>query len=92
MKYLMPFFALIFAAAAFAKPPLPAFDNPDCNWGGLTAVAIVEDGFDQGGHSSDPSGDGMGRDDGDQPRLGLGNVVDQGDLEATCALIEGLLP
>jgi len=62
---------------------------PDCNWGELTSEAIAG-GFDQGGHSSDPSGDGHGPGTLDEPRVGLANVVDQGDLHATCELIESL--
>ena len=36
-----------------------AADPPSCNWGQLTADSIA-DGFPQGPHSSDPSGDGHG--------------------------------
>ena len=64
---------------------------PDCNWGQLTAGAIAA-GFDQGPHSSDPSGDGHGPGSADEPRVGLANVVERGDLSATCELIESLLP
>lgn len=64
---------------------------PDCNWGELTAGAIA-DGFDQGPHSSDPSGDGHGPGSADEPRVGLANVVERGDLAATCELIGSLLP
>lgn len=73
----------VMAAPATAGPP-------SCNWGELTAGAIA-DGFDQGGHSSDPSGDGHGPGTTDEPRVGLANVVNQGDLNATCELIEGAL-
>jgi hypothetical protein len=67
---------------------LPVFaDPPSCNWGQLTSDSIA-DGFDQGGHSSDPSGDGLGP----EPRVGLANVVNQGDMNATCELIDSLLP
>lgn len=64
---------------------------PECNWGQLTSGAIAA-GFAQGPHSSDPSGDGHGPGTVDEPRAGLGNVVSQGDLEATCEFIGSLLP
>jgi hypothetical protein len=60
--------------------PAAAANAPDCNWGGLTAGAIAE-GFDQGGHASQQA----------NPRVGLANVVERGNLQATCQLIEGLL-
>lgn len=63
---------------------------PTCNWGQLTADAVA-DGFPQGPHSSDPSGDGHGPDTADEPRAGLANVVERGDLNATCELIDSLL-
>ena len=72
------------AGTASAEPP-------GCNWGELTKNAIAA-GFPQGPHSSDPSGDGHGPGTADEPRVGLANVVGQGDLEATCELIESLLP
>lgn len=65
--------------------------EPDCNWGQLSSGAIAA-GFEQGPHSSDPSGDGHGPGTLDEPRAGLANVVAQGDLEATCELIKSLLP
>ena len=68
-----------------------AADKPTCNWGQLTAEAIA-DGFPQGAHSSDPSGDGHGPGTADEARAGLGNVVEQGNLNATCELIASLLP
>ncbi len=74
---------LMAAPAAAAKP--------ECNWGQLTAAAIAG-GFEQGPHSSDPSGDGHGPGTADEARAGLANVVERGDLEATCELIAGLLP
>ena len=57
---------------------------------GLTKSAIAA-GFPQGSHSSDPSGDGHGPGTADEPRVGLANVVAQGDLNATCELIDSLL-
>lgn len=65
--------------------------KPTCNWGQLTSQA-VEAGFPQGEHSSDPSGDGHGPGTIDEPRAGLANVVGRGDLNATCELIDSLLP
>jgi hypothetical protein len=69
-----------------------AQDNgaPGCNWGELTMAAIM-DGFPQGPHASDPSGDGKGKGDSDQPRAGLGNVVEKGNLQATCEFIRAAL-
>ena len=61
------------------------------NWGELTSEAIA-DGFPQGAHSSDPSGDGHGPGTADEPRAGLGNVVEQGNMGATVDLIKSLLP
>ena len=60
--------------------------KPECSWGELTSYAISI-GFDQGAHASDPSGDGLGQEE----RVGLANVVEQGNLEATCELIWDLL-
>ena len=72
-------------ATASAAPPA-------CNWGELTSGAIAGGAHEQGPHSSDPSGDGHGPGTVDEPRAGLGNVVSQGDLKATCVLIGSLLP
>lgn len=66
-------------------------DPPECNWGRLTADSIAA-GFPQGPHASDPSGDGHGPQSADEPRVGLANVVERGNLEATCELIGSLLP
>jgi hypothetical protein len=76
----------VLAMTLFASPAAAA--KPTCNWGDLTADSIAA-GFAQGAHSSDPSGDGPGG--ADQPRAGLANVVDRGDLNATCELISSLL-
>jgi hypothetical protein len=67
-----------------------AIGRQDPNWGKATKDAI-SDGFDQGGHSSDPSGDGHGPGTADEPRSGLANVVNQGDLGATLDLILSVL-
>ncbi len=72
-----------------AGPALAA--KPSCNWGELTADSIAE-GFDQGPHSSDPSGDGHGPGTADEARAGLANVVERGNLDATCQFIASLLP
>ena len=81
--------ATILALAMTVGPA--AADPPTCNWGELSADAIA-DGFPQGAHGSDPSGDGHGPGTADEPRVGLANIVAQGNLEATCELIGSLLP
>ena len=63
---------------------VPAQAAPDCNWGQLTSSSIAG-GFDQGGHASDPSDDGKGP----EARVGLANVVEKGNLAATCSLLGG---
>ena len=50
-----------------------------CNWGDLTSDSIAA-GFPQGQHASDPSEDGLGPEE----RVGLANVVEQGNVFATC--------
>lgn len=61
---------------------------PTDSWGALTRYAIHEvDGWDQGLHSSDPSGDGRGP----EGRVGLANVVERGNLAATTNLIASIL-
>lgn len=75
------------AGATFMVTGTVAAEQPECNWGKLTAYAIHELDFDQGGHSADPSGDGNGPED----RVGLPNVITKGDLDATCDLIADLL-
>lgn len=69
----------------------PKGQGANTNWGKLTSGAIA-DGFPQGQHSSDPSGDAHGPGTADEPRAGLANVVEQGNLGATVELIESLLP
>lgn len=54
----------------------------DTNWGEATRDAIAG-GFDQGGHAADPSGDGHGPGTADEPRSGLANVAERGNLSAT---------
>lgn len=76
------------AGLLFALGAAPAQADERCNWGQLTSESISA-GFGQGPHASDPSGDGHGPGTADEPRAGLGNVVNQGDLQATCELIAG---
>jgi len=76
-KILVTVLALMFSGTAFAN------GNADqitvrCNWGVLTMTAIA-DGFEQGKHSSSFA---PGK------RQGLGNVIERGNLEATCLFIE----
>jgi hypothetical protein len=64
----------------------PASAQPDCSWGELTRSVVP-----LGAHASDPSGDGKGPGDADQPRVGLANVVERGNLHATCEALAGLV-
>jgi hypothetical protein len=66
--------ALVLSGVAMAAPAQAA---PSCNWGQLTSSAIAG-GFDQGEHASSFAG---------SPRDGLANVVEQGNLAATCELL-----
>ena len=67
------------------------FTDGDINWGQLTAYAITELDFGQGPHASDPSGDGHGPGTADEPRDGIANVVEQGNIDATTDLIADML-
>ncbi|MFD1342694.1 hypothetical protein [Litorisediminicola beolgyonensis] len=78
--------ALLLATAATAQDT-PGIDD-GTSLGELTKSSIAN-GFDQGAHASDPSGDGRGKGDGDNPRSGLANVVERGTLAATIDLIDG---
>ena len=69
------------ASTGFAGPPVMSMAI-DCNWGQLTMKATP-----LGGYASDPSGDGLGPED----RVGLANVVEHGNLQATCEFIESLI-
>ena len=61
--------ALGFAAPAQAK-------SDKCNWGEATSNAIHNvEGWDQGEHSSNQ----------ENPRAGLANVFERGNLHLTCA-------
>jgi len=62
----------------------------ECNWGKLTMQSI-QNGFDQGAHSADPSGDGFGPGTADEPRQGLANVLERGNLQALCELIADMI-
>ena len=79
---------LTFSYTALTQPPVHSM-SVECNWGTLTMTAIAG-GFPQGPDSADPAGDGQGGGD-DQPRVGLGNVIEQGNLQATCEFIGGLI-
>ena len=81
---------LFLSSAAWAKPPVTTL-SVECNWGRLTMDAIVNNNFNQGRHSSDPSGDGHGPGTADEPRAGLANVVERGNRQATCEFIEDIL-
>jgi hypothetical protein len=63
------------AAALIPEDEAPG-ESPECVWGVLTAEGIAA-GFSMGEHSSTQ----------DNPRVGIANVVNQGDLEATCELL-----
>ena len=80
---------VVFSSATMADPRVMEL-SVECNWGKLTMEAIAG-GFPQGPHSSDPSGDGHGPGTADEPRKGLANVVNRGDLQATCEFIESQL-
>ncbi|HSM70756.1 MAG TPA: hypothetical protein VK851_04370 [Anaerolineales bacterium] len=88
MKNKILIILVLISMLAMATPV--AADAPSCNWGKLTSEEISE-GFGQGKHASDPSGDGYGPGDADHRRAGLANVVGKGDLEATCILIDSLM-
>lgn len=81
-------FASLFLLAplAHAEPP----SNCD-NFGQLTQWSILENDHDQGAHSSDPTGDGQGPGTGDEPRSGLANIVETGNISASLALLVFLL-
>ena len=86
MKYVIVILAVMISTIALAQDAEPTSVSVDCNWGTLTMEAIA-DGFPQGPHSADPSGDGKEQGNADQPRVGLGNVVERGNLQATCEFI-----
>jgi hypothetical protein len=64
-------------ALGFAAPAQAGDKGDKCNWGQLTSSAIA-DGFEQGPHASSFAG---------SKRSGLANVVNQGDLNATCVAL-----
>jgi len=89
MRTLLASVLLVFSFAVSADEVTITFNGGSltCNWGELTAANAST----MGPHASDPSGDGVGPGDSDNPRVGLGNVVDKGNLQATCELIRLLL-
>jgi hypothetical protein len=77
----------LLALPAAAEPPT-ACDNI----GQLTKWSIQNlEGYEQGPHASDPSGDGHGKDTLDEPRVGLPNLIEQGELGLTLGLLVSLL-
>ena len=73
--------ALLVALPALAGNDKQPPGKRDDNFGEVTSRSIAE-GFDQGGHASDPSGDGPAGSD--QPRDGLANAGgERGNLSAT---------
>jgi hypothetical protein len=71
MKKIIAITGIAVASLAVAAGSASA-EKPECNWGELTREAAP-----LGEHSSSF----------DTPRLGLANVVNQGDLNATCELL-----
>jgi len=73
------------AAAAFDQPSAHGQATVEsitlqCNWGQVTVAAIKESsGKALGEHSSSQP----------TPRVGLANVIEQGNLEATCEFLAG---
>lgn len=88
MRAILALALLAFSSASMADEVTVSFNGGEltCNLGQVTASSIA-DGFEQGVHASDPSGDGHGPGDADQRRAGLANVINKGDLEATCEFI-----
>ena len=80
---------LAFGSIAYADPPVTTV-SVECNWGTLT-MEQIQGGFEHGPHSADPGNNGVGPDDPDQPRAGLANVLERGNLQETCEFIESLL-
>ena len=74
---------------------LPAATEPPTvcdNLGQLTKWSIQDlEGYEPGPHASDPSGDGHGKDTLDEPRAGLPNLIEQGELGLTLGLLVSLL-
>jgi hypothetical protein len=76
---LIAILVFMMASTGFAKQPVMSM-SVDCNWGQLTMESTP-----LGEHSSDPSGDGLGP----EPRVGLANVIERGNLQALCELLSG---
>ena len=92
---------------AVAEEPDYDFSSPsgqiDCSWGEWTRQGLMGESLDgefsafddpgyMGEHSSDPSGDGKGPGSSDEPRVGIGNLVDgvpgeTSPTEAICAAV-----
>ena len=53
--------------------------------------AAKNDGKAHGKRAADPSGDGHGPGTLDEPRVGLANVVEQGNLQLLCELIDSVV-
>jgi len=81
---------LVGTASAQGNGPPVTSVAVHCNWGKLTMQSI-QDGADQGGHASDPSQDGHGPGTLDEPRDGLANVLERGNLQALCELIQDMI-
>lgn len=76
---LMAILVFMVASTGFAEPPVMSM-SVDCNWGQLTMESTP-----LGDHASDPSGDGLGP----EPRVGLANIIERGNLQAVCEFLEG---
>lgn len=87
MKSIMLTVAAALLSTAAAAQDTRGVDD-GTSLGDVTKQAIGA-GFDQGGHASDPSDDGVGRDGNEGRRSGLANVVDRGDLSSTIDVIDG---
>jgi hypothetical protein len=83
--------ALLIAPTLTLAASDKAVGQLDKSWGDLTKEAVAG-GFEQGPHSSDPSGDGHGPGTADESRAGLGNVVERGNMAATTEFIGDALP
>ena len=64
-------------STGLAGPPVISM-AVDCNWGKLTMQSTP-----MGDHASDPSEDGRGPED----RVGLANILEQGNLQAVCEFL-----
>lgn len=85
MKKMLSVVLFLFSFAVNANDVTIEFNGGElrCNLGQIAA----DNSDTQGEHSSDPSGDGKGKNDPDHDRVGLANILNRGDLEATCEFI-----